>query len=245
MTEKRFKELLNLHLDHCLSAEEAGELANALRADPQRLKTLRRYEAMNGACAALFARSAAQAPSSLALRRALSNAEARIEQSRKRTLFTGWENWAISGGLAACVALVVAKVTLPAVRVAHSPKTEEIAVNDRYADKIILAKSAASGGKTQPASLDLRQGQVTFAALGLEANSANASTASRWILNVDTSDYVLEGSSMLGGSIAQPDNSHTPWGSITPSATFSSRSFGAFSTSTGIQAENTSFTFER
>jgi anti-sigma factor RsiW len=36
MNDARFKELLNLHLDHRLSADEAHELEQALKADPVR-----------------------------------------------------------------------------------------------------------------------------------------------------------------------------------------------------------------
>ena len=179
MKDARFKELLNLHLDHRLSSAEAEELEAALRDDPVRRKALRDYEAMQSACAALFNRCESRAPSSVALRRALRQAESRIEHPRSLRDAWGWPTWGLTGGLAACVALVVARLSQPALMTAKVSEQEPVSEPGPEVAAMSLAPSGASVVRTAMPS------QITFAALGISSQGANADAASRWILQAD------------------------------------------------------------
>jgi hypothetical protein len=182
MKDARFKELLNLHLDHRLSDSEAEELEAALEGDPSRRKTLRDYEAMQSACTALFARSESQAPSSQSLRRALRRAEDRMAHPSQVRDGWGWTTWGITGGVAACVALLVARLSLPAVSTASATdaETADLGANIVAAASGIVPDSArlSSRGAALPRHL-------TFAALGLNPGSMNADAVSRWILEME------------------------------------------------------------
>lgn len=180
MKDARFKELLNLHLDHRLSPAEAEELESALRADPARRRALRDYEAMQSACSTLFARCEERAPSSVALRRALRQAEDRIDHPRVLRDAWGWPTWGLTGGLAACVALVVARLSQPGLGIA---KESVSPVSPEQGPVLASVVPAAT-----PAVSAVRQAvpaQITFAALGLSPNAVNADAASRWILQDD------------------------------------------------------------
>ena len=182
MKDARFKELLNLHLDHRLTPAEAEELESALREDPARRRALSDYEAMQSACAALFARSESRAPSSMALRRALRQAEDRMAHPGSLRDAWGWPTWGLTGGLAACVALVVARLSQPALTTAKAP---ENAVPQIPAGADV---SAVALGSPQMESSVVRAGmpsQITFAALGISSPGANADAASRWILQTE------------------------------------------------------------
>lgn len=113
--DKKFKELLNLHLDHRLSAEEAALLERALAADPARRRTFQSYAAMQRGCAELFRRSALDAPAPDTLVRALRQAESRM--GCRAAPVVGWRTWSVPVGLAAAVALVVARISQPMVAV--------------------------------------------------------------------------------------------------------------------------------
>lgn len=182
MKDARFKELLNLHLDHRLSASEAEELEAALRADPARRKALRDYESMQSACAALFARSESRAPSSAALRRALRQAEDRIDHPRTVRDAWGWPTWGLTGGLAACVALVVARLSQPALSTAASPQEKSTgSAGGPVLAAVLPAPASANTSAVRPST----PSQLAFAALGLGNHGVNADAASRWILQVD------------------------------------------------------------
>lgn len=182
MKDARFKELLNLHLDHRLSPAEAEEMEAALRADPARRKALRDYEAMQSACAALFARTEARAPSSSALRRALRQAEDRIDHPRSVRDAWGWPTWGLTGGLAACVALVVARLSQPALSTAKAPGQ---ALPEPEGPVVLAATSVPRAALTPAPARAAMPSQLTFAALGLNPHGTNADAASRWILQVD------------------------------------------------------------
>ncbi len=113
MSDQRFKELLNLYLDHRLSDAEATELEQCLRADAGRRKMLRDYSLIQGGCSELFSRVATQAPSSAALCRSLRTVEARISrvdgQGSAAWNWRGWSaGWGMAGaGLAACATILV------------------------------------------------------------------------------------------------------------------------------------------
>ncbi len=182
MKDARFKELLNLHLDHRLSPAEAEELEAALESDPSRRKILRDYEAMQSACSALFARNASHAPSSQALRRALLKAEDRMAHPSSVRDGWGWTTWGITGAAAACVALVVARLSLPAVSTVSASDAE----TPDHGANINAAASGLGAEATRPAARGANLPRhLTFAALGLNPGAMNADSVSRWVLDLE------------------------------------------------------------
>ena len=81
---------------------------------------MREYERLQKACAALFENSARQAPSSARLIRSLRRVESRLEQGQSERSYRVWAVWGVAGGLAACLLVVGARVSLPASLVAVS-----------------------------------------------------------------------------------------------------------------------------
>ena len=243
MKDARFKELLNLHLDHRLSPAEAEELEAALREDPARRRALRDYEAMQSACSALFARCEARAPSSEALRRALRQAESRMAHPRSLRDAWGWPTWGLTGGLAACVALVVARLSQPAMITAKAPEQAEplpghlLAAVDATQEPVL-----ASGRPPVPS-------QITFAAVGLTPNGANADAASRWILQADEPAVyaTLEEASAAGETMQAWSAPAAP--QVATPAHFVSRPINAWSHSgtagATTQLEAVAYRFER
>jgi len=243
MKDARFKELLNLHLDHRLSAAEAEELEAALREDPARRKALRDYEAMQSACATLFARCESRAPSSVAIRRALRQAEDRIEHPRSLRDAWGWPTWGLTGGLAACVALVVARLSQPALMTAKAPETmAEPNVGPGVAS-IELASAPAAGSVARTGL----PSQITFAALGISSQGANADAASRWILQTDEpAVYATLEEASAAGETMQAWQAPAP--QSTSPAHFTSRpinAWGRAATPVSAQLENVAYRFER
>jgi hypothetical protein len=244
MKDTRFKELLNLHLDQRLSAEEAEELEAELRANPARLKALRDYEAMQSACAALFARSASCAPSSAALRRALMRAESRIEHPRSIRDGWGWPVWGLTGGLAACVALVVARLSHPGVGIAKESPEASAPVQ---AGMVTVATAAApTPSPAAPAATrPTLPSQLTFAALGLSAHGRNADAASRWILREEEPAVYATIEQANAASEAMQ-----AWASTVPQAAprhFGGRPINALGQSAvgAYQVESVAYRFER
>jgi anti-sigma factor RsiW len=109
MKDQRFTELLNLHLDHELTPVEAIELEAELQRDPARRRQFREFSRMQRACAQLFEREHARAPASLALERALRDAERKVAAPASRPFFGHPLATAFAGfaTMAACVAFVV------------------------------------------------------------------------------------------------------------------------------------------
>jgi hypothetical protein len=200
MKDARFKELLNLYLDQRLSAAEAAELEAGLREDPSRRRALRDYESMQSACSVLFSQVQSRAPSSEALRRALSRAEARIDSPRPVRDAWGWPTWGVTGGLAACVALVVARLSLPSGGLASAPASDAGAAAPSEG-ALILASNAPEvpaevARKSMPRDL-------TFAALGISPETANANSVSQWILVGDETELfsTLEQATVAGEAL--------------------------------------------
>jgi hypothetical protein len=181
MSDQRFKELLNLYLDHRLSDAEASELEQCLRADAGRRKVLRDYSLIAGGCTELFARAASQAPSSAALCRSLRTVEARIARADTRGTATwSWREWsagwgAAGAGLAACATIFVVVRSggpdgQPPVNVAAA-STAPAAV--RLAEPVSVALAAAT--VSAPVAVVVAEGvserqkarNLTLAALGL------------------------------------------------------------------------------
>lgn len=247
MKDARFKELLNLHLDHRLSAAEADELEAALRADPARRKALRDYEAMQSACAALFAKIESQAPSSRSLHRSLRAAETRMDNPRTFRDGWAWTTWGVTGGLAACVALVVARMSQPSLSGVHqAAPVARTAVSPAPATTL-LAQSADGLGSSSFGGTAVPR-QITFAALGLTPDSANADSASRWILQADENGgyAAVEPSTSPVVETASSWRGAVPASSVPSSGHFSSRPINAWASSSGgFQVENAAYRFER
>jgi anti-sigma factor RsiW len=247
MKDARFKELLNLHLDHRLSPAEAEELEAGLREDPARRRALRDYEAMQSACAALFARCESRAPSSEALRRALRQAESRMEHPRSLRDAWGWPTWGVTGGLAACVALVVARLSQPALVTAKAPEAPEQPPGPMLAAIASTQEPVLAGG------LPADPSPITFAALGLTENASNALTengsnadaASRWILQADEPVvYATLAEASAAGETMQAWSAHPSQSA--PPVHFISRPINAWSHSgSSGQVETAAFRFER
>jgi hypothetical protein len=245
MKDARFKELLNLYIDHALSDAEAVEFHAELRADPKRRAMLRQYETMHGACAQVFARIEARAPSSEALCRALRRVEEQIENPRAMRDAWGWPTWGVTGGLAACVALVVARMSQPTM-VASGPAADDAT----GALRSLAATSAVASVASVPVQATVIRraampNQIAFAALGMSPSSANADAASHWILTHEE----------VGVAEASPAAEYVPtWATATSSPAYSSNGFsirpinawGRASVSTaGYQVESASYRFER
>jgi hypothetical protein len=239
MTQERFKELLNLHLDNCLSADETAELEQALLDSPARRAELRQYEAMQGACTALFSRIEQQAPSSEALRRALRQAERRIEAPRSVREAWGWSTWGATGALTACVALVVARLSQPTfVTVAEEPAYE----TDRaVAAPVALATAVPATAKSLPAVEVTAPNQLAFAAMGMASSATTPDAASRWILTADEPTEPAVSPEIVAAVAVASDNNFTASGS----SRFSHQPINTWARSSGFQVQTAGYRFER
>lgn len=96
MTESKFIELLNLYVDHQISAADAAQLEAEIHRDPKRLKIYRQYCQMQKACSLLADnfRTEAPAPSQAGERRGV----------ERRFAPFGYAMGAVAA--AACIALV-------------------------------------------------------------------------------------------------------------------------------------------
>ena len=257
MNETRFKELLNLHLDHRLSAEEAAELERAMQEQPALKRRLRAYEIMNMGCAELFRRSEADAPAPDALVRALRQAEERMGAKReRRAMVQGWLTWGTAAGAAAVVALMVARVTQPAAG-PQSPMASTDAVRSAQYEQVALA-STVSQPTREPASLASghRRGalpeHLTLVALGITPQSSQANTSSAdWpsSLESDSSARALASvEAPTGWMAAARTSSPAAWNAprAVSAAMFSNRPLsGGSSGSSGFQVQTAGYTFER
>lgn len=110
MKESRFIELLNLYVDHELSAAEAAELEAEITANPARRRTYQQYCRMQKACTQLFETAREEAPASPLLQRSLEAADEKIvsfpERSRRQRERGVIIGWSAAAGLAACIALL-------------------------------------------------------------------------------------------------------------------------------------------
>lgn len=113
MKDARFTELLNLYLDHRLSADDAAELEAEVMRNPARRRAYDNYCRMQRACNLLFESECENAPRSLALARSLNEVERKLAGPvdtgvRRPVVWLGWGGAAA----AACVVVVSVAVTL-------------------------------------------------------------------------------------------------------------------------------------
>jgi len=152
MKDRRFTELVNLRLDHELSPAEAAELDAEIQRDPARRRQYVEYGRMQRACAQLFEREHARAPASIALERALRDAERKVTTPVSRPLFDRPFVTAFTGfaAMAACVSFVVlrnppgATVPAPAVHPAVAFHQTPPAVPEVLANYVVPTTPPAS-----------------------------------------------------------------------------------------------------
>jgi hypothetical protein len=152
MNDQRFKELLNLYLDQRLEGADAKEFEQALRVDAARRKMLRDYSLIQGGCNELFARAAAQAPSSAALCRSLRAVENRMSRAGAgEAVKWGWRGWtagfgAAGLGVAACATILVV------VRTGGDPSgpTPSIAAGGNEAAPAVMSVASAQRSVSVP-----------------------------------------------------------------------------------------------
>jgi anti-sigma factor RsiW len=109
MTEDRFQELLNLHLDHEATPAESAELETELQRSPVRRRHYRDYCRMQRACAQIFEEERAAAPASCRLEKSLRAAERKAAAPARRLVFPPAAAFAGLGALAACVVFVLVR----------------------------------------------------------------------------------------------------------------------------------------
>jgi anti-sigma factor RsiW len=251
MKDTRFKELLNLHLDHRLNAHEARELERMLQADPELRRTFRSYAMMQRGCAELFRRSSNDAPAPDALVQALREAEARMTaKSDRRAVFMGWGTWGATAGMAALVALVVARVSQPSVVAEAEPGATPSTVA-AAASPAIAALSQVKSGSVLPV-MGVRQSSLpahlTLAALGISPERGETSpSVSRWQMTEEQHARLdLAASQASAWMSSSPSSSASVWsGAALSTAQFNERPINAWGGQSGPQLQAVSYTFER
>jgi hypothetical protein len=263
MNDRRFKELLNLYLDHRLDGADIAEFEAALRADASRRKMLRDYALLNGGCNELFARAAAQAPSSATLCRSLRAVESRISRVESGdSAGWVWQRWSVGFGvagigLAACATVLVfvreggpvaPTQEIASVQSVPAPKLDPVA------EPVVtpLAASVATNATPKPAVEVLSERQkarnLTLAALGLTTDQTSQERSEqRW---ADAHEaYELANLSPSARSwIRASAASESGW-THPPQSSFSMQTSAGYSWSTsstgGYQVQAAAYRFER
>ncbi len=250
MNDTRFKELLNLHLDHRLSSGEARELEHLLQQNPALRRTFRGYAVMQRGCAELFRRSASDAPAPDSLVRALRDAEIRMtDKARSREWIRNWTTWGATAGVAALVALVVARVSQPTIPTDASPDEFTLAALPGGAAALEMALKPATPSAS--ARLVVRQSlpaHLTLAALGIEPAPAEANSLSRWQITEEQLARLDNASGQLASWMSGSQSvESSDWNAATASAIqFGARPISAWGgQGLGAQVQSASYTFER
>lgn len=105
MKDSKFIELLNLYVDHQISAEEAALLEAEIHHDPERRRVYRQYCQMQKACVMLADSFRTEAPSTDNLRVGAAGREVAFTPPRRRLQAVALAMGALAA--AACVALVM------------------------------------------------------------------------------------------------------------------------------------------
>lgn len=191
-SDPRFKELVNLFLDHRLNPGEARELELLLQAEPARRRELAQYQAIQGGCEELFRRSLAGAPASQRMLRALREAERKVSAPERSG---GWAwnwTWAAGGGLAGAAALftvLMVRVGPPALSVATDYPAEAV-VAQAEPEPLILAKATELPAARPAGAGSLVPGnglapQLTLVAVGIANEKQEVGAVSRWSYALD------------------------------------------------------------
>lgn len=241
MKDTRFKELLNLHLDQRMTDAEASELELAIQQNAEQRRIFRSYSLMHQGCAELFRRSESDAPAPDALVLALREAEARMgDKHARRALVLGWGTLGATAGVAALVALVVARISQPTMIAEATPE-----MNLEAGTLIALAVTEDVSGSRSNQSVVTRRAlpaHLTLAALGIAPEPSEVLSLSRWQLTNDASvrlaaietpvwmqsNSSAEGSLWTGGPTTVAPFSARPindWGAQLNSSPFQTASF--------------------
>ncbi|MCU0791909.1 MAG: zf-HC2 domain-containing protein [Opitutaceae bacterium] len=255
MNETRFKELLNLYLDHRLSPEEARELERALAEQPSLRRRLRSYEIMHRGCAELFRRSEQDAPAPDVLVEALRRAEQRmVLKSERRATLQGWLTWGTAAGAAAVVALLVAKVSQPGV---STPTVAATGGAMQLASSSSAANRTAISADSQPLevrrlradAMAVRNGlpeHLTLAALGIAPESQVATTSlANWSAEAESQTRASAAQTETASWMQDARRQYMPT-SAAATGSFSTRPLSGWGQSgSGFQVQTAGYTFER
>ncbi len=239
--DAKFKELINLHLDHRLGEADAALLERVLAADPARRRTFNSYVALQRGCAELFRRSASDAPAPDALLRSLRRAEARIEGRSAPTV--GWRVWGVPVGLAAVVALVVARVSQPTLVV----KTDSApGVEGRLARQEALP-APTQNVRVAEARVAVRVPEhLTLAALGIAPERGSSASLSHWSQDSEGGREESLIHPVAGWETEVGASTLGDWSrAVAAPREFSGRPINAWAGQSGYQLQGASYTFER
>lgn len=194
MTESKFIELLNLYVDHQISAADAAQLDAEIHRDPKRLKIYRQYCQMQKACSLLADNFRTEAP-------APSRADEWAPTNRRFAPF-GYAMGAVAA--AACIALV---------QVFRSPSDEAPAPTASVAAAVASAQeSPAVAGPTAPVALPTRVAlQPAFAGFESTKSETNLHLAGSrvqldWMDRVQLRRVTTEEIWLQPRPTAQPDD---------------------------------------
>lgn len=245
MNDKRFKELLNAHLDNCLSETEAKELHAALAACEKRRREFRAHQRIQAGCAALFDQTARHAPCAPRLARALRQADERLQRPRSEA--RAWPAWGLAGAMAACAALLIVRVSSPGLAVAEAESSQtagpQVALQtDAPSNRVInITTKPTLYRERMPSGLG-------FAAMGIPANVETA--ASKWALSeTEIPPYALEEIAAMNRAV-QLSRREASSGlgfssSAAPSFPRSGTAVWHGGSTQGLPVETASFRFER
>ncbi len=248
MKKERFKELMNAHLDGCLSAAEAEELHAALAACPERRREFMAYQRLQAGCAALFEQTARKAPCAPRLARALREAEARMAEPRREAW--GWPSWGVAGGLAACGALITIRLAGPGAVVADAESNRPVAdLGVAVAAAPAVPEVISVAAPTPRVRVVRMPDGLGFAALGMAAGtSGQASATSKWTLSeAEIPAYAQEEIAAMNRAVQLSRRGAASGPGFTPAstATFGRPASAAWSGASGWQVEAASYRFER
>ncbi len=248
MNDRRFKELVNLHLDHRLTDGDAIELEQALRNDPARRRVLNSYVKMERGCSALCRGSASGAPAPDFVLRAIRQADRsdRKANASERPFARAWAwgSWSTATvGLAAAVALLVVRVERPSGFANIEGETPSpgimIAAADDERMAVMVGDVSLSGGADEMSTVaSFLPPHLTLAALGISSETREVGVVSNWSqpLN-DVTDAEMERAAFWARAASRPD-----W-SVNSNAAL--RFSGVTIGESAVQTSAASFTFER
>jgi len=146
MNDAKFTELLNLYLDHEISAEDAVRLEAEVQGNPARRRVYLEYCQMHNACTVLARRFQGESSEAIAL-----NLTARRSTARR-----AWETGYYAAGAvaaAACLAIIfVVRQKSPDAAVT-APANVPVAAADFEAPVGAVAQPAALAGEGEPSQL--------------------------------------------------------------------------------------------
>jgi hypothetical protein len=143
MKESRFIELLNLYVDHQLSAAEAAQLEAEITRDPERRQTYQQYCRIQKACTLLFEHERTSAPASDTLTTSLAEADRKVVEFPRRRASTLRPIYTFGSALAAaaCVAFVLTNLNHHDASKNSGDVTTEAEIGERGA--LAVASQAA------------------------------------------------------------------------------------------------------